>query len=215
MGIIFYFLNKDSTYHSNMKAKELNKIKFLILAVPEKPKIEKKPELKTNTKKKIEQKPKLELVKEPIIEEPIPKPEPVEKVIIEESIHEPEVQKEATSEVIEPVIQEEVQEQIQAANIATALQHKQDIFIANLVERINSNKSYPNMARRRAIEGSIEVKFKILSDGDVREIEIVNGKSVFKKSAVQAIDRSFPMKIDSKLFNFPKEFKITIIYVLK
>ena len=71
------------------------------------------------------------------------------------------------------------------------------------------------MARRRGIEGLVDVKFKILSDGNVEDIKIVSGRSIFKKSAMQAIARSFPVIVKDSLFDFPREFKVKISYILK
>ncbi len=95
------------------------------------------------------------------------------------------------------------------------VQAKQDLFIKHLIHKINSNKSYPHTARRRGIEGLVDVKFKILSDGNVEDIKIISGRSIFKKSAIQAITRSFPISVKTSFFDFPREFKIKISYILK
>ncbi len=238
MGLVFYFLNKDDISHSEVRVIDVYKVNFSILKPQKIQEVQPKPEKKVEPKPKKKPKPKPE--KKPKQKKkikPKPEPKPVEEPIIEEPIEEPiieaqeelieEIEEDVVTELVEETIeeetitqeqiaqQEELQKQIQEANAANILKQKQDIFIANLVERINSNKSYPNMARRRAIEGSVEVTFKILSDGDVRDIEIVTGRRVFKKSALQAIERSFPVEIESTLFDFPKEFKITIVYILR
>ena len=44
---------------------------------------------------------------------------------------------------------------------------------------------------------------------------MISGKNVFKKSAIQAINKSFPIDVEESLFDFPKQFKIKIAYVLK
>lgn len=92
---------------------------------------------------------------------------------------------------------------------------KRELFIANLIQRINSNKSYPNSARRRSIEGSVEVEFTVLADGNVKNIEIISGQNIFAESTIEAIKNSFPVKIDDGLFVFPKKFKVDILYILK
>ena len=173
-----------------------------------------KPKPKKKKKKKPPPKPKPKpIVKpEPIIQEPILEPEPVVKEPI-------------TEEIVEEEIVEEVQEQevVQTQTISNVVQQiNQDIrearqreFIESLVKRINSNKSYPNMARRRCIEGVVDVKFKILANGTVEDIQIISGRSIFKKATIQAIQRSFPIEVDSSLFDFPEIFKLKIAYILK
>ena len=61
----------------------------------------------------------------------------------------------------------------------------------------------------------MEVQFIILADGNVKGVEIISGKRVFKRSAKSAIENSFPINIDTTLFNFPKEFAIKISYILR
>jgi TonB family protein len=92
---------------------------------------------------------------------------------------------------------------------------KKQIFLADLIKRINSNKSYPHTARRRSVEGTVEVEFIIQADGNVKDIKLISGKRVFKESVLQAIKRSFPVNTDGVSFNFPKKFKIKIAYILK
>jgi len=94
------------------------------------------------------------------------------------------------------------------------LKEKQALFLAHLIEKINNNKSYPNMARRRAIEGNVELSFEIFSDGSVHNITLIQGKKIFEQSAFEAISKSFPVHVESTLFDFPKEFKITLAYIL-
>ena len=131
--------------------------------------------------------------------------EPVETVAKEE---EPSV-KEESSSVADPAPQvvKKVDEEL--------LQAKRDRFLAHLVEKINSNKSYPHAARRRGVEGDVEVKFYISANGCVEQISLISGKKIFKDSAFESIFKSFPVEVDESLFEFPKEFRITLSYVLK
>ncbi|MBU1217535.1 energy transducer TonB [bacterium] len=98
--------------------------------------------------------------------------------------------------------------------IMAELQVKQESFFLKLRELINQNKFYPNSARRRGVQGNVEVKFCILENGNVENIELISGQTIFKNSVQEAIEKSFPVKVDKTLFSFPKEFKITLAYVL-
>ncbi|MEN8304302.1 MAG: energy transducer TonB, partial [Campylobacterota bacterium] len=189
-----------------LKVKEIKPIK--------KEKKKPKPKPKKRVKKKPPPKPKLKptLKPEPIIQESIVEPEP----IIEEATEEEIVQEEIIEEAQEQeVVQTETISNVQQQINQDIREAKQREFIEYLVKRINSNKSYPNMARRRCIEGVVDVKFIILANGNVEGIEIVSGKSIFKKATIQAIERSFPIEVDSSLFDFPEVFKVKIAYVLK
>lgn len=91
---------------------------------------------------------------------------------------------------------------------------KQNIFFTKIRNKIEQNKSYPRSARRRGIEGIVEVKFNLCNDGNVKDIEFISGKNVFKQSIIEAIENSFPVVVDTSLFSFPKQFKISIKYTL-
>ena len=95
------------------------------------------------------------------------------------------------------------------------LQIKQNLFFKKIKTTINKNKSYPRKAVRRGIEGDIKISFTLLENGNVKDIKIISGKNIFKKSAIKSIQKSFPIKIDNKLFKFPKIFTIKINYMLK
>gem|GEM_PF-1900857 len=95
------------------------------------------------------------------------------------------------------------------------LKAKQNRFIAELMSKINTNKSYPRIARNDGIEGDVKVQFYITYDGNVDRLKLVCGEKIFERSAFEAIKKSFPMKVNETLFHFPKEFTVTLAYVLK
>lgn len=72
-------------------------------------------------------------------------------------------------------------------------------FFAELKQKINSNKFYPQNARRRGVEGVVEVKFEILSSGQIGAINIISGNQIFFQSAKDAIESSFPMAIPAQI----------------
>lgn len=211
------FSNKKNT-NENVSRVCFSIINEEIPAKEEKPKEEPKIEKKVE-KKKIEKKivkkevlqipqPILEAAREPIKKE-IPEPVPTEEV---EKVAENETKTLANpNQNVQKVINTSIEKTVDT----NLLKAKQDEFLAYLIEKINSNKSYPNIARRRVIEGNVEVKFHLCSDGNVANIKMISGKKIFHKSAVEAISRSFPIEVNKTLFNFPKEFKITMAYVLK
>ncbi len=76
---------------------------------------------------------------------------------------------------------------------------------------INKNIKYPKRARKLNIQGIVSVKFKILKNGKLGEIQILSGHKFLKKSTIQAIKNAS--------INFPKtttdiDIKIPISYKL-
>lgn len=98
---------------------------------------------------------------------------------------------------------------------ADALKAKQAAFYAQLRSLIDANKIYPKSARRRGAQGEVEMQFLLLADGSVSSIKMLSGKSIFERSAMEAIEKSFPVSVEKELFNYPKEFTVTLVYLLK
>lgn len=209
IATMFYLFSKNDYSAKKVKKDNPKCVHFSIIA-PAKVK-----ELKpiTEKKKKPKAKPKPKKKKKPLQKpkpKPVVKPEPIVEEVIEEEIIE-EVQEQPEQEIVQTKTISNVQQQINQ-DIKEA---KQRAFIEELIKKIDSNKSYPNMARRRCIEGVVDVKFIILANGNVEDIQIVSGRSIFKRSTTEAIERSFPIEVDSTLFNFPEEFRLKIAYILK
>ncbi|MDD2448586.1 MAG: energy transducer TonB [Sulfurimonas sp.] len=209
----------DTKVSTDAKVEDVRKVCFTVVTQvkPQKPKQEKKITPKPEQKPIQKPKPKPEPLPKPIVEEKVVKEPVVEEKVIEEIVE--EVVEEAQEQREEIVQNEEVKEDIlvkeQSEINQDVLLAKQNKFINDLIKRINDNKSYPNMARRRGIEGLVDVRFKILSDGNVEEIQIITGRDIFKKSAIEAISKSFPVTFEEALFNFPKEFRVKLSYTLR
>lgn len=226
-GSIFYLVSNNDNPACKIQNQTPKSVHFSIIepskieAVKEKPKeaIVKK-EIKPKPKKKPKKKVKPKPIKKPILKKKIIKPkESISKELITEVV---------PKEIVEEVenVAESQSTQKVAENTKTISREQQQIdqdikankkreFLERLVKEIHKHKTYPNMARRRCIEGVVDIKFTILSDGRVDAIEIISGKSIFKKATLQAIEKCFPIKVDSTLFDFPEVFKIKIEYILK
>ncbi|MFT7860158.1 MAG: TonB family protein [Sulfurimonas sp.] len=222
LASIFYISQKEETPSISKEVVVTNTVAISMIKqechhakkrVKPKPKSKPKPKKKVTPKPKPKPKPK-PVVKEKsneVVEEPVK--EVVEKVVEKEVVqevvrHEEPVQKEERQEE-EQQLQQQVQEQLLAKR--KELEH----FTEHLIKMINQNKRYPRSARRRGIEGDVDVKFVVLADGGVSGIEVVEGKSIFHRATRAAIEDSFPIETKSSLLDFPHEFQIKLVYVLK
>ena len=188
-------------------------------------KVKKRVENKKRVEKKIEQKVEKAVAKKEPLAEPVQEAhgeavdeEVVEAIPVQTATQDaPKAEPEQAETLTNAEQQAEItaETKVQKTVDKELLQARQDTFLAHLVERINRNKSYPKRARRRGIEGSVKVGFQIFSDGSVDNITLISGRKVFRKSAFEAIAKSFPIEVDTALFDFPKEFKVTLAYVLK
>lgn len=220
LSSLFYFLLLGMLYFSLLNTEEpfkaqkeeLSRISLSTMIYQEP-----KPLPKQNVQKKpiVEKK----QTPKPVVKKALPlPPQKIEKVQEQEPVLEKELIKEELQ--TQEKLQEETQalerrKQKEAELLLVAKQEreaKQNLFVQELRDRINKNKSYPMTARRRGIEGSIEMQFYLLENGQVKDIRYLSGKTLFENSAIEAIQKSFPMDVDNKLFTFPKEFKIKLVY---
>lgn len=204
-GAIVIF-NEDD----NFSDKDVDKPNVICVSMVAQKVTQKQPIKKIQKKKKTVKK----VVKEKELPKPkktIPKTEIVKKELKKEEVVEDET---SVQEYVEVEKKQEVIATKKCTTNTDEIKAKQNIFFTKLRNRINENKSYPRSARRRGIEGSVEVKFNLCSDGNVKDIKFISGKNVFKKSIIEAIEDSFPIDVDKSLFSFPKEFKISVEYIL-
>jgi protein TonB len=215
---LFYFLRSESC-EANSKIESTKVVKISLLDLHK----ESKQELHEEKPPQIPQ-PIQEIKKEPIAKTepkkivktvPLPHAKSIEKVASKEETKQAQFSKEENSveQTIAKTHNDENSMEKKAIEQAK-LEERQMNFFVKLRELINQNKSYPSSARRRGVQGDIQVKFSVLEDGNVKNIELISGQAIFESSALEAIQKSFPIEVDKTLFTFPKEFKITIAYIL-
>lgn len=141
-------------------------------------------------------KPKLEPKATPKVKE-----KPPEKV--EEIKPEPEL-------VPEQVVATKVAEQIQRENGNDNATIKKE-YLKNLLTHIEGHKYYPSSARRRGMEGNIEVSFELLSNGTFRDLKTSGGPLILRKAAEQAITKALPFEMPPPEVNCP----IYVSYVMQ
>jgi len=172
---------------------------------------------------------------EPIVEE---KPEPVQEEIIEKKpLPEPEKLKPLPVEPKKPVEQKpepkkeeptkedkKPQKKKVKKSVAPCAQQsikkqhfsatERDIFLAKVRSRIDKNKIYPKIAMRRGMQGSVQVSFTILPNGNVANIS-VSGPRVFHESTKKAVQKAFPISVKNIPISLPKTVSFTMHYRLK
>ena len=84
-------------------------------------------------------------------------------------------------------------------------------FLRNIRSQILANKTYPRIAKRRHIEGSVKVRFDITADGQVSNIRFINGKSVFQKSIRKTLHNTFPLSIPANVKGELPLFDISVV----
>lgn len=97
---------------------------------------------------------------------------------------------------------------------SAARANARNLFYAKLRRKINNNKSYPRMAKRRGMQGKVKVSFILLKNGHIKNLKIA-GSSLFKKSARKAVELSFPVSVKNIAFSLPDNVSFSINYRLR
>lgn len=82
-----------------------------------------------------------------------------------------------------------------------------------IAEQIQKHKLYPMAARKRALEGDVEVAFTVLSDGTVQELRVLKTdvNALLREAAILSVKKALPFKVH---IASPLPMKITLRYEL-
>ena len=153
-------------------------------------------------------------VKEEVMPEPIvPKapPKPVKKEVKKK----PEVEKKPKKKTVKKktVKKKQVAQKASSRKMKISAAQKNQ-FLASIRAKINKHKSYPRIAKKRGMQGSVDVKFTILSNGNVGNIS-VKGPKVFHKSARKAVKSAFPINVKNAPVALPQSINIKLLYQIR
>ena len=87
-------------------------------------------------------------------------------------------------------------------------------FLAKIRAKINKNKTYPRIAKKRRMQGSVKVRFTILRSGKVGNISL-SGPKVFYSSAKKAVKKAFPVRTKNASITLPMQINITLRYQIR
>ncbi len=87
-------------------------------------------------------------------------------------------------------------------------------FLAEVRRKIDRYKSYPRIAKKRRMQGTVKVHFTILPSGQVSAVS-VEGPKVFLRSARQAVTNAFPVSVKDIPMHLPTTVNITLRYQLR
>lgn len=92
--------------------------------------------------------------------------------------------------------------------------NKKSQFLASIRAKINRKKSYPRIAQKRGMQGTVKVRFTILKSGRVGNIS-VKGPKVFHNSAKAAVKKAFPINVKNAPLRLPTTVNLSLRYRLR
>lgn len=90
-----------------------------------------------------------------------------------------------------------------------------EAYLHRLLEHIEANKQYPKAARRRRIEGIVQVSFELMADGSCRGLQVSGGHSLLEGAAEAAVNDSVPMPVPPRGMKTPLPVQFEMVFTLK
>jgi len=88
-------------------------------------------------------------------------------------------------------------------------------FFASLRSNIQHHLRYPSAARRRGMEGDVDVRFTLTDTGMIKNISIRQGESIFHEAAKLAVASASGVKVPEALSDsLPVEIDLTLEFTL-
>ena len=208
---IFYFLSNNKIIIEKIEQPKTISLNHIAL----------EPEVKQEVPKVEEQKKEIEKVVEKTVE--IAKPiiqKKIEKKVIEKKIVEKQefettkkVEEVVTNTTVEKSLEKPMVEEkaVQSKPVIDDKKDYLDKHLAQIRELINKNVKYPPKAKKLSIEGIVIAKFKILEDGTIENIEIIDGHKFLQSATIEAIEeasKNFPKTNQSIEIQIPIEYKL-------
>ncbi|MGD8911803.1 MAG: TonB family protein [Candidatus Thiodiazotropha sp.] len=155
-------------------------------------------------------------VKQVIKPKPKPKPEPKIK---KKRLSKPKLKPKPVIAETKPVTPpEEKQVANQPQPPPPQIQPKVDLrekYLAKLLAKIEAKKFYPTIARRRNLEGKVEVSFNLSCNGKVSKLTITGSHSLLRKAAGKAIDAAQPLPQPPSQVECPMPVHYAMAYTLE
>ena len=150
---------------------------------------------------------------------PVPKPEVKKKPLPEPVIEPPPANTDVpeTAELIEEQIaaSEYVKAPVDKPALArVALEDERESYLLRLLAHIDNHKFYPRTARRRGMEGEIQVAFYLHTDGSISDLQITGGSKVLRNAAKQAVQRALSLPPPPESMPLQEQISFGMLYRL-
>ena len=169
-----------------------------------------KPEVQ---KKVVKKRPKPKPVPEKVIPQKVVEPEPVPKEIVEDVLEEAAVDDEYEEESEENIEQSSIQPQPITLSEAE-VQSATDNYYRMVQQMVESNKHYPRAARRRRVEGEVELSFTILADGSIEGLNSKGNARILTSAAEKAVLAVSPLPKPPMVIAAPVQLSLTMVFKL-
>jgi protein TonB len=164
---------------------------------------------------------KTEAPAKPLVQPPRPRPRPVLKPIPKKIVRtEPDIRPEPLAKVepvppktlpadkppSEPSLPAPVAEmtpELPAPVDMQAMANARQVYIQELFASIEAHKFYPALARRRRLEGQVQVSFTVQANGRISDLRASDGQPLLEEAARKTVQRALPLPAPEGRVNMP------------
>jgi protein TonB len=157
----------------------------------------------------------------PPVQKPVPKPEPVREPLPEpEPVIEPVPPSSEKPETTEPIEEQAATSSYNEAPVnkpaldQVALENERDSYLLRMLAHIDSHKYYPRKARRRGMEGEVQIAFYLHKDGSISDLQVKGGSKVLCRAAKQAIQKALSLPSPPKSMHLQEPIRFGMVYRL-
>lgn len=119
-----------------------------------------------------------------------PEPKPVEPKVVKKAVPE-EV---ARPSEPEPVL-DSAPAPVEVAGDPRQQEQARGHYLGQLLAHIEEHKFYPRAARRRGLQGVIQVSFVLHDNGQISDVLVEDGQEVLRKAAEEAVRAALPLPL--------------------
>ena len=82
---------------------------------------------------------------------------------------------------------------VESAGDPLELEKARQQYLGILLSHIEEHKFYPRAARRRGLQGIIQVSFLLHQDGRISDLVVADGHAVLQTAAKEAVEAALPL----------------------
>ena len=146
-----------------------------------------------------------QVVKEVIPPKPILKEKPSRKIVKPKKIVQPLMQEQAAASTVAKNVQRQVSKDSKVVK---------QRYLSKILTIIEGNKYYPQMARRRGLEGNIHVSFLLKEDGYINGLDMSGGPLLLRRAARSAVKKSLPLPTSPTEIEYPMHISYVMQFKL-
>jgi len=94
------------------------------------------------------------------------------------------------------------------------LENERESYLLRLLAHIDRHKFYPRSARRRGMEGEVQVAFYLLRDGSITDLQVKGGSKVLRNAAKQAVQQALSLPPPPESMPLQEQIRFGMLYRL-